>query len=61
LQAGYVHDPELSLRGRLANTPMYAGGVGIDILLFYDLLFRFEYSVNRFGENGLFLHRKYPF
>jgi hypothetical protein len=40
---------------------MYAGGVGIDILLFYDLLFRFEYSVNRFGENGLFLHRKYPF
>ena len=61
LQAGYVHDPDVPMGGRLANTPMYSGGVGLDLLLFYDLLFRFEYSVNRFGENGLFLHRKYPF
>jgi outer membrane protein assembly factor BamA len=61
LQTGYVYDPELPPGGRLANTMMYSGGVGIDLLLFYDMLFRLEYSVNRFGENGLFLHRKYPF
>ena len=61
LHGGYVHDPQVSLGGRLANEWQYSGGLGLDILLFYDLLFRLEYSVNRFGENGLFLHRKYPF
>lgn len=61
LQTGYVHDPEVPVGGRLANAWQYSGGVGLDLLLFYDVLFRLEYSVNRFGENGLFLHRKYPF
>jgi outer membrane protein assembly factor BamA len=61
LQAGYVHDPEVPPGGRLANQWQYSGGLGLDLLFFYDVLFRLEYSVNRFGENGLFLHRKYPF
>ncbi len=61
MQTGYVHDPEVPPSGRLANTLMYSGGVGLDLLFFYNLLFRVEYSINRFGENGLFLHRKYPF
>jgi outer membrane protein assembly factor BamA len=61
LQGGYVHDPAVSVGGRLANQLQYSGGLGMDLLLFYDVLFRLEYSVNRFGENGLFLHRKYPF
>jgi len=61
LQGGYVHDPVVPPGGRLANRWQYSGGLGLDLLLFYDLLFRLEYSVNRFGENGLFLHRKYPF
>lgn len=61
LQAGYVHDPESSSGNRLSNRFLYSGGVGIDFLFFYDVLFRLEYSINRFGENGLFLHRKYPF
>ncbi len=61
VQAGYVFDPDVPMGGRLANQLQYSGGVGLDLLLFYDVLFRLEYSVNRFGENGLFLHRKYPF
>ncbi|MFM7671491.1 MAG: POTRA domain-containing protein [Bacteroidota bacterium] len=61
VQAGYVHDPTAPMDSRLSNRFLYSGGVGIDLLLFYDVLFRLEYSVNRFGENGLFLHRKYPF
>lgn len=61
LQAGYVHDPESASGNRLSNRFLYSGGVGIDFLFFYDVLFRLEYSINRFGENGLFLHRKYPF
>jgi len=61
LQAGYVHDPKVPVGGRLANQWQYSGGLGFDLVLFYDVLLRLEYSVNRFGENGLFLHRKYPF
>ena len=61
VQAGYVNDPESPIDSRLSNRFLYSGGVGLDLLLFYDVLFRLEYSVNRFGENGLFLHRKYPF
>lgn len=61
VQAGYVHDPESPVDSRLSNRFLYSGGVGIDLLIFYDVLFRLEYSINRFGENGLFLHRKYPF
>ncbi len=61
MQTGYVHDPAVPVGGRLANQWQYSGGVGLDLLLFYDVLLRLEYSVNRFGENGLFLHRKYPF
>lgn len=61
MQAGYVHDPEVPVGGRLANQWQYSGGLGLDFLFFYDVLFRLEYSVNRFRENGLFLHRKYPY
>lgn len=61
VQAGYVNDPESPVDSRLSNRFLYSGGVGLDLLIFYDVLFRLEYSINRFGENGLFLHRKYPF
>jgi hypothetical protein len=61
MQAGYVHDPESPSDSRLSNRLLYSGGIGLDLLIFYNTLFRLEYSINRFGENGLFLHRKYPF
>ncbi len=40
----------------LNNRLLYTGGFGIDILTLYDLNFRFEYSFNQLGKNGLFLH-----
>jgi len=40
----------------LNNRILYTGGFGIDILTLYDLNFRFEYSFNQLGKNGLFLH-----
>jgi hypothetical protein len=42
----------------LNNTFLYTGGVGIDILTFYDLNIRIEYSFNQLNKNGLFLHTK---
>jgi outer membrane protein assembly factor BamA len=40
----------------LNNRLLYTGGFGIDILTFYDINLRFEYSFNQLGQKGLFLH-----
>ena len=55
--AGYVHNPQPG-NNFLSNKMLYSGGFGIDIVSFYDIIFKFEYSFNQLGENGLFLHRK---
>ena len=55
--AGYVHNPKPG-NNFLSNTMLYSGGVGIDILTFYDVTFKLEYTFNQLGQNGLFLHRK---
>ena len=38
------------------NRFLYTYGVGTDILTFYDLNLRLEYSIDQLGEKGLFLH-----
>lgn len=37
---------------------LYTGGIGLDIVSFYDTCLRIEYSANQFGQKGLFLHTK---
>lgn len=58
--SGYVHNPQPGLN-QLNNRLLQAGGVGIDLLSLYDITFRFEYSFNQLGQNGLFLHRNISF
>ncbi len=55
--AGYVHNPSPG-NNFLSNKMLYSGGAGIDILTFYDVTFKLEYTFNQLGQNGLFLHRK---
>ncbi|MDY0349444.1 MAG: hypothetical protein RBR13_11540, partial [Tenuifilaceae bacterium] len=54
--AGYVkthsHLPSNNLEGDF----IYGYGVGFDIVAYYDIVFRIEYSFNKFGEGGLFFH-----
>ena len=45
----------------LVNQILYSGGVGIDVVTFYDFVFRFEYSINQLGEKGLFFHIRNDF
>ena len=45
----------------LVNRMLYTAGGGIDIVTFYDFVFRFDYSFNQLGQNGLFLHFKNEF
>lgn len=41
---------------RFTNRFLAGGGVGIDIVSFYDFVMRWEYSVNIVGENALYLN-----
>lgn len=54
---GYVYNPDPG-PNYLNNRPLYSGGAGLDIVLFNDFVIKLEYSVNQFGEKGLYLHRR---
>lgn len=56
--AGYVDDNESisSDRNFLGNDFLFGYGAGIDIVTYYDIALRLEYSFNRRNENGLFVH-----
>ena len=58
--AGYVEDKFYSQYNSLTNSWLYGFGAGIDFVTYYDLVFRLEYSINKFGESGIFLHFSAP-
>ncbi len=58
--AGYVEDHQYSRFNSLTNAFQISFGGGIDFVTYYDLVFRFEYSINKFGESGIFLHFSAP-
>lgn len=53
---GYVNDPFFQSTNTLRNQLLWGGGVGLDIVVFYDKVLQIEYSMNRLGEAGIFLH-----
>ena len=53
--AGYSHS-DFPGNSFLNNRLLYTGGVGLDIVSFYDTCLRIEYSFNQLGQKGLFLH-----
>ncbi|MEQ9303414.1 MAG: hypothetical protein RJQ14_05815, partial [Marinoscillum sp.] len=49
--AGYVNNyPNYEQNSRLTNTPLYSVGLGLDIVLLYDITLRLEYSYNSEGN-----------
>ncbi len=59
LDAGYVKDntfnPDNAI---LSNRILTGGGIGLDFVTYYDLVGRIEYSINQFGQTGIYLHLK---
>jgi outer membrane protein assembly factor BamA len=55
--AGYVtaYNPQPE-NMMLSNRFLWGNGIGLDMVSFYDLVFRLEYSINRLGEHGFFFH-----
>jgi outer membrane protein assembly factor BamA len=51
---GYTYNKK-AFETNLNNKLLYSGGFGIDVLTFYDINLRIEYSFNQLGKNGLFL------
>lgn len=57
---GYAYNRDFT-GNSLVNRLLYTAGMGIDIVTFYDLSFKFDYSFNQLGQNGLFLHIRNDF
>ena len=53
---GFANDPFDNGENFLNERLLWGGGLGIDFVLYYDKVFRVEYSFNHLLENGLFLH-----
>lgn len=49
------------LNTRLSDKMLFGTGFGLDVVGFYDIVLRFEYSFNAEGEQGFFFHVKREF
>ncbi|MCC6385137.1 MAG: hypothetical protein LC117_00385 [Bacteroidia bacterium] len=57
---GYVHDKQFQQLNPLANQWLSGNGIGLDYVTYYDMVLRVEYSYNKFGEHGFFIHFTAP-
>ena len=57
---GYVYNQNFTANS-LTNRILYTAGFGLDVVTFYDLTLKFDYSFNQLGQNGLFLHIRNDF
>lgn len=57
----YSYYEERGLNTRLSNNLLFGTGFGLDVVGFYDIVLRFEYSFNGEGEQGFFFHVKKEF
>ncbi len=49
----HVQDPAFN---ELTGTLLAGGGLGLDLVTYYDKVLRIEYSINKSGESGIFIH-----
>ena len=59
--AGYVYDNHFEENNFLTNRLLMATGLGLHMVTYYDRVLTLEYSVNREGRTGLYLHTAFPF
>jgi hypothetical protein len=61
METGHVTDPFTSELNPLANRWIYGGGLGINVLIYHNFLFQFNYNINDLGERGFFIHNQTSF
>jgi outer membrane protein assembly factor BamA len=57
---GYAYDKNPS-NSMLNNKLLHTWGFGLDVVAVYDIIFKFDYSFNQFGESGLYIHVRTDF
>ena len=57
---GYAYDKDAG-NSLLNNKLIHSWGFGFDLITFYDIVFKFDYSFNQLGESGLFIHVRTDF
>jgi len=53
---GYAGDRLYANQNALNNEILFGSGLGLDLVTNYGVVFRMEYTVNRLGEGGFYLH-----
>lgn len=61
LDAAFVNERNYTASNEFNNQWVVGYGPAIDVLLFNNFLFKFEYSFNQLGESGLFIHSSNSF
>jgi hypothetical protein len=59
--AGYVYDELPNPTNTLLNNFQYSAGIGLDLVTYYDQVFRIDFAINRYKEYGVFFHLETPF
>ncbi|MBK0404397.1 hypothetical protein I5M27_15470 [Adhaeribacter sp. BT258] len=59
--AGYTFENRFEQTNFLTNRLNMATGLGLHIVTYYDRVITLEYSLNREGDRGLFIHTAFPF
>lgn len=60
VNTGYAYNRGSGIT-HLNNRWLTTCGIGADVIVAYDIVFKFDYSFNQFGESGLFFHAKKDF
>jgi len=55
-ETGYVYNKYSNSSNRLPNAFLTSAGLGLDMVAYYDLIIRLEYSINQTGNGGVFLN-----
>lgn len=59
---GYVYNPlATEQNARFTNQPLWGTGLGLDLVTFYDAVFRIEWAINAQAETGFFLNFRSEF
>jgi len=58
---GYVNNEFPHPTNTMVNLLQFSGGVGLDLVTYYDQVLRIDFAVNRYGEYGFFFHLNTPF
>lgn len=58
VDAGYTEAFRNYDTENLSNSLLLGTGIGLDLVTYYDMVFRVEASLNRKGETGIFVHLK---